>query len=74
MQWVREMEEISDTFAEEGGFEPDLFRGCAGVFRAVADDTVLGQEKIGQRKRGTTADDAAAAIAEGLEAKKKKTE
>ncbi len=73
-RWVREMEEISDTFAEEGGFEPDLFRGCAGVFRTVAEDTVLGQEKIGDRKRGRTAEDAAVAIAEGLANKKKKTQ
>ncbi|KAH8890980.1 6-phosphogluconate dehydrogenase C-terminal domain-like protein [Thozetella sp. PMI_491] len=73
-RWVREMEEISRTFAEEGGFEPELFKGAAGVFKAVAEDTVLGQEKIGQRKRGTTADDTAAAIAEGLAKKKKKTE
>jgi len=73
-RWVREMEEISATFAEEGGFAPDLFRGCAGVFRAVAEDTVLGAEKIGQRKRGRTAEDVAAAVAEGLAAKRKKTE
>ncbi|OAA61021.1 6-phosphogluconate dehydrogenase [Niveomyces insectorum RCEF 264] len=71
-RWVREMEEISDTFAEEAGFEPDLFRGAAGVFRAVAEDTVLGQEKIGQRKRGRTAEDVATAMAEGLEAKQQK--
>lgn len=73
-RWVREMEEISATHAEEGGFEPDLFRGAAGVFRAVAEDTVLGEEKIGERKRGRTAEDVAAAMAEGLEKKRKKTE
>ncbi|CAK7225381.1 hypothetical protein SCUCBS95973_005844 [Sporothrix curviconia] len=71
-RWVREMEEISDTFSQEGGFAPDLFRGAAGVFKAVAEDTVLGQEKIGQRKRGRTAEDVASAMAEGLEAKQKK--
>jgi hypothetical protein len=73
-RWVREMEEISLTFAEEAGFEPFLFQGAAGVFRAVAEDTVLGEEKIGRRKRGTTAEDVAAAMAEGLAAKKKKTD
>ncbi|EPE06342.1 6-phosphogluconate dehydrogenase [Ophiostoma piceae UAMH 11346] len=79
-RWVREMEEISDTFSQEAGFAPDLFRGAAGVFKAVAEDTVLGKEKIGQRKRGRTAEDVAAAMAEGLEAqqakkaKKQKTE
>ncbi len=73
-RWVREMEEISKAFAEEGGFEPDLFKGVAQVYRTVADDTVLGQEKIGQRKRGTTSDDVATAVAEGLERKRKKTD
>jgi len=73
-RWVREMEEISATFAEEGGFEPDLFRGVAGVFRAVTEDTVLGREKVGKRTRGTTAEDVAAAVAEGLAAKRKKTD
>lgn len=71
-RWVREMEEISKTHAEEGGFEPYLFQGAAGVFKAVAEDTVLGEEKVGQRKRGRTAEDVAAAMAEGLEKKRKK--
>lgn len=73
-RWVREMEEISKTHAEEGGFEPFLFLGAAGVYRAVADDTVLGQEKVGKRKRGTTAEDIAKAMSEGLEQKKSKTQ
>lgn len=71
-RWVSEMEEISKTHAEEGGFEEGLFKGAAGVFKAVAEDTVLGQEKVGQRKRGRTAEDVAAAMAEGLERKRKK--
>ena len=73
-RWVREMEEISKTHSEEGGFEPFIFQGAAGVYKAVAEDTVLGQEKIGQRKRGRTAEDVAAAVAEGLEQKRKKTD
>ncbi|KUI53955.1 2-hydroxy-3-oxopropionate reductase [Cytospora mali] len=71
-RWVGEMEEIARTHAEEGGFENVLFRGAAGVFKAVAEDTVLGEEKVGQRKRGRTAEDVAAAMAEGLEKKRKK--
>ncbi|ROV99960.1 hypothetical protein VMCG_06256 [Cytospora schulzeri] len=71
-RWVGEMEEIARTHAEEGGFEDTLFRGAAGVFKAVAEDTVLGEEKVGQRKRGRTAEDVAAAMAEGLEKKRKK--
>lgn len=71
-RWVREMEEIARTHAEEGGFEDYLFKGAAGVFRAMAEDSVLGEEKIGQRKRGRTGEDVAAAMAEGLEKKRKK--
>lgn len=71
-RWVHEMEEIARTHAEEGGFEESLFQGAAGVFKAVAEDTVLGQEKIGQRKRGRTSEDVAVAMAEGLERKRKK--
>ncbi|CAN8099112.1 unnamed protein product [Discula destructiva] len=71
-RWVHEMEEISRTHAEEGGFEPFLFRGAAGVFRAVAEDSVLGEEKVGQRKRGRTAEDVAVAMAEGMVKKRKK--
>ncbi|KAG8165149.1 hypothetical protein KVR01_005424 [Diaporthe batatas] len=71
-RWVREMEEIAKTHAEEGGFEDFLFKGAAGVFKAVAQDTVLGQEKVGDRKRGRTAEDVAAAMAEGMEKRRKK--
>ncbi|KAI1108873.1 6-phosphogluconate dehydrogenase [Nemania sp. NC0429] len=73
-RWVREMEEIALTFDEEGGFPPGLFQGVADVYRAVAEDTVLGQEKVGKRNRGTDVHDVAAAMAEGLENKKKKND
>ncbi|TDZ73250.1 hypothetical protein CTRI78_v001406 [Colletotrichum trifolii] len=72
-RWVREMEEISKTHAEEGGFRPELFLGAAGVYRAV-EESALGGEKIGKRKRGTTVEDVAAALTEGFEAKRKKTD
>jgi hypothetical protein len=73
-RWVREMEEISKTFHEEGHWDRTTFEGIAGIYKAVAEDKVLGQEKIGKRKRGTSLDDVAALLAEGLEKKKKKTE
>ncbi|TGJ79120.1 hypothetical protein E0Z10_g9647 [Xylaria hypoxylon] len=73
-RWVKEMEEIALTFDEEGGFPQDLFQGVAKVYQAVAEDTVLGEEKVGKRKRGTDVHDMAAAMAEGLENKKKKNE
>ncbi|KAF9879897.1 6-phosphogluconate dehydrogenase [Colletotrichum karsti] len=72
-RWVREMEEISKTHSEEGGFGPEMFLGAAGVYKAV-EESPLGGEKIGKRKRGTTLEDVAAAMAEGFERKKKKTE
>ncbi|KAK8042027.1 hypothetical protein PG993_006550 [Apiospora rasikravindrae] len=71
-RWVREMEEIALTFEEDGGFAPDSFQGAAKVFQAVA-DSELGQEKIGKRKRGTTVEDVAEALSEGMDKRKKKT-
>ncbi|KAI8964382.1 6-phosphogluconate dehydrogenase C-terminal domain-like protein [Daldinia sp. FL1419] len=73
-RWVAEMEEIARTLSEEAGFPSDSFTGAAKVYRTVADDTVLGQEKIGKRKRGTTVEDVAAAVAEGLRTKQKKND
>jgi hypothetical protein len=73
-RWVREMEEISETMHEEGGWTKELFQGIAGVYKAVAEDAVLGKEKIGKRVRGTSVEDVAAAMGEGLERKRKKTE
>jgi 3-hydroxyisobutyrate dehydrogenase-like beta-hydroxyacid dehydrogenase len=73
-RWVREMEEIAATFSEEGGFDKDVFTGISKVYKTMADDTVLGLEKTGHRNRGTTADDVALAMGEGLQAVKKKSE
>ncbi|KAK1832894.1 putative 6-phosphogluconate dehydrogenase [Podospora conica] len=76
-RWVREMDEISATHAGDGdgegvGFAPELiFRGAAEVFRTVAEDTVLGEEKVGERKRGRTAGDVAEAMLEGLRERKR---
>jgi len=72
-RWVREMEEIAATFSE-GGFDKDVFTGISKVYKTMADDTVLGLEKTGHRNRGTTADDVALAMGEGLQAVKKKSE
>ncbi|KAI8213056.1 hypothetical protein K4K52_006373 [Colletotrichum sp. SAR 10_76] len=67
-RWVREMEEISDTHRDEGGFQnkADIFRAMAELYQSMADDAVLGAEKVGKRTRGETVDDVAAALAEGL--------
>lgn len=71
-RWVREMEEIATTFAEDGGFAEDMFRGVAEVYRTVAEDSELGREKVGARVRGTTVEDVAAALIEGMDKRKKK--
>jgi hypothetical protein len=73
-RWVREMEEIAATHVEEGGFDETLFQGVARVYRNVADDTILGLEKSGNRKRGRTLEDVAVVMGEGLDAKRKKRE
>jgi hypothetical protein len=73
-RWVAEMQEIAATFSEEAGFEKDLFLGVAGVYKTMANDTVLGQEKTDYRKRGRTVEDVAIAMNEGLQTKKKKHE
>lgn len=65
-RWVREMEEVADTFSEEGGFEDTLFMGVARVYKTMAEDTVLGDERQGDRDRGQTLDDVAEAMKEGL--------
>ncbi|KUJ22872.1 6-phosphogluconate dehydrogenase C-terminal domain-like protein [Mollisia scopiformis] len=87
-RWVKEMEEIAVTHAEDGGFEGGagllgsqgkgegkgvgIFDAVAEVYRAVAEDTILGEEKTERRKRGRTREDVAAAMGEGLREKKKK--
>jgi hypothetical protein len=72
-RWVREMEEIGACHSEDGGFEGmNIFESVAGVYRTVADETVLGEEKTERRKRGRTVEDVAVAMGEGLQAKKRK--
>jgi hypothetical protein len=79
-RWVREMEEIAITHADEGGFEgggedgEGVFGQIARVYRSVAEDTVLGEEKTERRKRGRTLEDVALAMGEGLMAKKRKSD
>ncbi|KAJ9256878.1 hypothetical protein DTO195F2_5703 [Paecilomyces variotii] len=76
-RWVDEMVEIGRCFGEEGGWDnaggtqgADVYQRVAEVYRAVAEQTVLGKERQEHRVRGTTADDLAAAVREGLAEKK----
>lgn len=73
-RWVREMEEIAETHADEGGFNGDagLFGEVAKVYKSVADESVLGEEKTETRKRGLTVEDVAEAMSEGLRGKRRK--
>ncbi|CZR39889.1 uncharacterized protein FPRO_04787 [Fusarium proliferatum ET1] len=70
-RWVREMEEIALTFDEEAGWDKQMFMGAASVYQDIAENEVLGNEKVGKRKRGTTLDDVAKVAAEGLHKKKR---
>jgi 3-hydroxyisobutyrate dehydrogenase-like beta-hydroxyacid dehydrogenase len=61
-RWIKEMEEIEDTFAKEGGWNRNLFNGITDVFRVVAHQTnlekanrnniedVVGEVNIGLRR------------------------
>ena len=80
-RWVAEMDEIAETMQVYGGFGTrekngasaqggDLFTSISEIFKFVADDTPLGQERIGHRKLGTTAADVAKICAENLNSKK----
>ncbi|KAF4626794.1 hypothetical protein G7Y89_g11360 [Cudoniella acicularis] len=75
-RWVKEMEEIAQTHEEEGNFSPEasLFTPIAKIYKTVAEDTILGEEKTERRKRGLTMEDVAQAMGDGLKAKKRKTE
>lgn len=73
-RWVREMEEIAATMSEGAGWGRGLFEGVADVYRLVAADEVLSKEKTGKRTRGTTVEDVAAVMAEGLQKRRKKEE
>lgn len=75
-RWVREMQEISATFHEDGGFDEDedIFGGIAGVYDLVANGTDLGLEKTEDRKRGMDREDVAKLMSEGIEKRKMKTD
>lgn len=49
-----------------------VFEGIAEVYKLIADDTVLGEEKTEHRKRGTDVEDVVQCISEGITRKKRK--
>lgn len=62
------MKFIGNTFADVGDLEcgQNVFDGIAEVYRTVAEDTVLGEERTEARKRGRTVEDVAEAMVEGV--------
>lgn len=75
-RWVHEMDEIAQTFEDDGGFEgsESIFRPVAKVYDLVANGTELGKEITEDRKRGKTPDDVALLMSEGTQRRKQKTE
>ena len=49
-----------------------LFNSVAEIYRTVADETVLGEERTEHRKRGRTAEDVAECMREGVKRRKEK--
>jgi Domain of unknown function (DUF1932) len=75
-RWVEEMRQIGSTFTTEGGLESGetLFNSVAEIYRTVAEDTVLGEERAEHRKRGRTVEDVAECMREGIKRKREKGE
>lgn len=77
-RWVGEMDEIARTHGEAGWIASDgtedMFSGAAGIYRLVAEGTVLGREKVGRRERGVDVADVAKAVGDGLARRKEKME
>ena len=75
-RWVDEMRQIGETFGEEGGFSGGLggqaiFEGVAEVYKLIAEDTMLGEEKIEKRKRSRNVEDVASCVAEGVKKRRR---
>lgn len=75
-RWVQEMDEIADTFEQDGGFsrEESIFRPIGQVYELIANGTELGKEQTDDRQCGKTAEDVAALTSAGIEKRKLKTE
>jgi 3-hydroxyisobutyrate dehydrogenase-like beta-hydroxyacid dehydrogenase len=75
-RWVQEMEEIADTFEQDGGFsrEESIFRPIGQVYELIANGTELGKEQTDDRKCGKTAEGVAALTSAGIEKRKIKIE
>lgn len=64
-RWVDEMHGIGEAIDREGewdGVGSQVYGGFAEIYRTVAEDTILGQERVEARARGTSVEDAAAIV------------
>lgn len=70
------MEEIGDTFAEDGGFEEaeGIFPGISKTYELVAYGTELGEERTEQRVNGKTPESVAELMGKGIDKRKLKKE
>lgn len=75
-RWADEMREIGQTFKSSGGmsFGGKLFNEVGELYRFVAEDTLLGGERVGKRKRGMSVEDVTEAMEEGVQKKMQKGE
>ncbi|KAJ5294368.1 hypothetical protein PENANT_c006G11038 [Penicillium antarcticum] len=64
-RWEDEMRGIGEMLERVGGWDVggSAYGGIAAVYRTIAEDTILGQERVEHRVRGVTVDDAARIIA-----------
>ena len=76
-RWVAEMQEIGACFGKDGGWSSggdnskggdfaNVFAAISEVYQVLADKTILGSERIGERQRGTTVEDVAEILANTL--------
>lgn len=71
-RWVDEMSGIGEAFDTDGhwgGTGARVYGAFAEIYRAIAEETVLGEERVEHRTRGTTVEDAAQIIARMLESR-----
>ena len=64
-RWEDEMLGIGEAFDTEGGWNgigADVYGGFAEIYRTIAEDTILGEERVEHRVRGITVEDASQII------------
>lgn len=65
-------QQMPDLVPLGGKSSGGVFESVAEIYKLIADDTVLGEERVEKRKRGTDPEDVAECIKEGIAKKNKK--